>query len=83
MRLWQDLCASAAQSEAFCKVEPLLLSQADGEMLLHPSVPAFTSLHIIEGGAGFTNCSLLGKALTPWGFGEKVLVMSASTWSPA
>ena len=45
VRLWQDLCASVSQSiRDFCKAEALLLSQADGEMLLHPSVPALTSL---------------------------------------
>ena len=36
VRLWQDLCASVSQSiRDFCKAEALLLSQADGEMLLH------------------------------------------------
>jgi hypothetical protein len=47
-----------------CKVEALLVSQADGEMLLHPSVPALTSLNIISG-VFFTNCGLFGKDLKP------------------
>lgn len=47
-----------------CKVEALLVSQADGEMLLHPSVPALTSLHILSG-VFFTNRSLFGKNLKP------------------
>ena len=46
------------------KVAALLVCQADGEMFLHPSVPALTSSHIIEGGF-FTNRSLFGEDLKP------------------
>lgn len=46
------------------KVAALLVCQADGEMFLHPSVPALTSSHIIAGGF-FTNHSLFGEDLKP------------------